>query len=365
MKKIFIFIIIMFIGLGSCANENLIFPAQRGLVTAVEYVDLVDSAKQIVNVKLLTGQFKGQEIELDNMLTDNPIYDIFLKAGDRVILHQEASDTFIEDINGVDFFIADIERVNAIYFLVAVFCFLLFFIGRKKGVMSFISILATVALIFWLLVPMILSGICPILAVLIVSVLSTIITIYSVGGFNYKSTSAIIGTVLCLVISATLSIITIALASLTGFIGEESSFLYATRPDLSFLGILCASIMLASLGAVMDVAVSIASTVNEIYTTDNGLTVKDLFKSGMNVGKDIIGTMSNTLILVYIGSSLPLVLLSNNIDAVKFFNLNLVVTEISSALIGSISILACVPLTAVISAFLIKTKSTNEIELAK
>jgi len=84
--------------------------------------------------------------------------------------------------------------------------------------------------------------------------------------------------------------------------------------------------------------------------------VKDLFKSGMNVGRDIIGTMSNTLILVYLGSALPLVLLSNNIDLVKFFNLNHVATEIASALIGSIAILACVPITAIVSAYLIKTK---------
>ena len=104
----------------------------------------------------------------------------------------------------------------------------------------------------------------------------------------------------------------------------------------------------------MDTAVSIASTINEIYLTDNNLSVKQLFKSGMNVGRDIIGTMSNTLILVYLGSSLPLVLLSSNIDMVKFFNLNQVATEILSAIVGSIAILACVPITAAISAFMIK-----------
>ena len=112
--------------------------------------------------------------------------------------------------------------------------------------------------------------------------------------------------------------------------------------------------MLAALGAVMDVGVSIASTINEIHETDNSLGIKDLFNSGMNVGRDIIGTMSNTLILVYLGGALPLVLLSNNIDLCKFFNLNQVATEISSALIGSIAILICVPMTAIISSYLIK-----------
>ena len=104
----------------------------------------------------------------------------------------------------------------------------------------------------------------------------------------------------------------------------------------------------------MDTGVSIASTINEIHDTDSSLGIRELFKSGMNVGRDVIGTMSNTLILVYLGSALPLVLLANNIDLNKFFNLNQVATEITSALVGSIAILACVPITAIISAYMMK-----------
>ena len=149
-----------------------------------------------------------------------------------------------------------------------------------------------------------------------------------------------------------------------GFAGEENMFLYTARPDLSFTGILAASMIIAALGALMDTAVSIASTVNEIFETDKNLTVKQLFKSGMNVGRDIIGTMSNTLILVYLGSSLPLVLLSNNIDMNKFFNLNQVATEILSALIGSIAILFCVPITAIVAAYLIKKSNENKVDFS-
>lgn len=183
---------------------------------------------------------------------------------------------------------------------------------------------------------------------------STIITIYLVGGLNSKSSSAVFGTILSLILAAGLSLAAIYTASLTGFAGEENMFLFTAHKELNFQGILSASMIIAALGAVMDTAVSIASTINEIYLTDNNLSVKQLFKSGMNVGRDIIGTMSNTLILVYLGSSLPLVLLSSNIDMVKFFNLNQVATEILSAIVGSIAILACVPITAAISAFMIK-----------
>ena len=119
--------------------------------------------------------------------------------------------------------------------------------------------------------------------------------------------------------------------------------------------------ILATLGAVMDVAMSISSTINEIYEIDKTKGIKDLFVSGMNVGKDIIGTMANTLILVYMGGSLPLLLLAENIDMQKFINLNQVVTETASALIGSIAIVICVPITALVASQMIKcAKNKND-----
>ena len=130
-------------------------------------------------------------------------------------------------------------------------------------------------------------------------------------------------------------------------------FLYSAHPELNFIAIVISTMMLATLGAVMDVGMSIASTINEIYTVDNTKTIKELFISGMNVGRDIIGTMANTLILVYLGGALPLILLASNIDLQKFFNLNQVVTEIASALIGSSAIIICVPITAIVASELI------------
>ncbi len=368
MRKILI-IIFMFLGFitQALANENPVLPAEKGIVENIQYTDMdniqggeQNQIKQDVTVKILTGRFKGETVELDNMLTGNPAYDIMLSKGDRIILHLEPRVEFVEDVSDVDFFISDIERVNSIYIFTGIFFFMLLIIGRKKGVLSFISIVATVSLIFFAMTPMILNDVSPIIASLVVCVLSTLITIYLVGGFNYKSTSAILGTILSVGLAALLSIFAIKLATLTGFAGEEPMFLYTARPDLDFTGILSASMMLAALGAVMDTGVSIASTINEIYLTDKNLSIKELFKSGMNVGRDIIGTMSNTLILVYLGSSLPLVLLSNNIDLNKFFNLNQVASEIISALIGSIAILACVPITAIISSYLIKTKHVED-----
>ena len=348
----YLLLILSMLFLPVMADEAKILPSQTGIVENVQYVDLnddtVSQAKQTIQVRLLTGEFKGETVELDNMLTGNPYYDIKLKKNTKVILHAE------DNGEGVEFSIEDIKRSGNLGWLSLLFCGLLIYVGRKKGFYSLISIGLTVLLITHALSPLILIGINPVLATILICVASTAATMYLVGGFNAKSTSAVIGAMLSLLFAGLLSYITMFTAHLTGFTEENSMFLYTAHPELDFIGITISTMILATLGAVMDVAMSIASTINEIYITDNTKTVKDLFISGMNVGRDIIGTMANTLILVYLGGSLPLLLLAGNIDLQKFINLNQVVTETASALIGSIAIVICVPFTAVAASQMIK-----------
>ena len=348
----YLLLILSMLFLPVMADEAKILPSQTGIVENVQYVDLnddtVSQTKQTIQVRLLTGEFKGETVELDNMLTGNPYYDIKLKKNTKVILHAE------DNGEGVDFSIEDIKRSGNLGWLSLLFCGLLIYVGRKKGFYSLISIGLTVLLITHALSPLILIGINPVLATILICVASTAATMYLVGGFNAKSTSAVIGAILSLLFAGLLSYITMFTAHLTGFTEENSMFLYTAHPELDFIGITISTMILATLGAVMDVAMSIASTINEIYITDNTKTVKDLFISGMNVGRDIIGTMANTLILVYLGGSLPLLLLAGNIDLQKFINLNQVVTETASALIGSIAIVICVPFTAVAASQMIK-----------
>ncbi len=364
MKKIFLFIFVMFMAILPVLAEPPVLKSETGIIESIDYIDMDGESngqsmtKQLATVKVLTGEFKGSEQLIENVITNNPAYDMMLSKGDKVILHLEAKDEVVGSEDDVDFFIADFKRDTTLYWLGAIFFAGLLLVGRLKGLLSFISIFTTVAMIFFILMPLILYGVNPILAAILVCILATIVTIYIVAGFNRKSTSAVIGSAASLIFAGIISIIAINFAHLTGFAGEETMFLYSARPDLDFTGILTASMMLATLGAVMDIGVSIASTINELYQTNTTMTTKELFKSGMNVGCDIIGTMANTLILVYLGSALPLVLLANNIDLQKFFNLNQVATEIVSALIGSIGILACVPLTAIVSAILIRKKKS-------
>lgn len=359
---------------------NLIFPAfsednqntevytsqAHGIVQKIDYdyTEKTDTpetiSKQIVTVKVTTGKFKGKEKTTVNMLTGNPAYEVFLKEGDKVLLVLEAKVDDPENFDDVDIFISDAFRLNAVFLYCFIFIMLVLFVGRKKGALSLLSILITVVLVFLIFVPLVLHNISPIFAALMISVISTLVTMYLVAGINSKSNAAILGTVASLVFASCLAFLSIKIGNLSGFTGEESIFLYTQRPDLSFTGIFASAMIIAALGALMDVAISISSTINEIHLTNPKLGVKELFKSGMNVGRDIIGTMANTLILVYLGNSMPLVLLSSNIDAEKFFNLNTVAGEIISALVGSIALLACVPLTAIVSSYLVlKTPANN------
>ena len=358
MKKFLSLIIMFFLSLTlvSAEEENKILPSQLGVIKSIEYIDLDNSItdiKQVVEVELLKGELKGKKIFTDNVLSGNPYYDIKLKKGTKILLH-------VESVNDeLEFSIEDVQRSNIPLILSLIFCTLLIYVGKRKGVYSLVSIVITCILILKLLSPMILAGISPIVSTILVCLISTAVTMHLVGGLNRKSTSATLGCTLSLIFAGILSLLTVKFASLSGFTNEHSMFLYSVHPELNFVSIVVSTMILATMGAVMDVAMSIASTINEIYTIDNAKSVKELFLSGMNVGKDIIGTMANTLILVYLGASLPLILLATNIDLQKFINLNQVVTEISSALIGSSAIVICVPITAFIASGLIKNMPPN------
>lgn len=360
MRFLLIFLLSIFT-LPIFADEAKILPSEIGVVQSIQYIDSDDieagiQTKQLIDVKLITGQFKNETIQVENILTGNPYYDIKLKKNTKVILHAE------ENGDEINYSIEDVKRSGNLIWLSIIFCALLIYVGKLKGVFSLVSIALTILLIINFLSPLILFGINPILACFIICILSTTLTMYLVGGFNAKSSSAALGACASLFFSGILSYIVMYTAKLTGFAGENSMFLYSAHPELNFIGITIASMILATLGAVMDVAMSIASTINEIHTIDSNKTIKELFQSGMNVGRDIIGTMANTLILVYLGGSLPLILLSNNIDWQKFINLNMVVTETASALIGSIAIVICVPFTAILSAILVKHSKENNKE---
>ena len=172
-KNIIIFLFSMLITLPVFADETKILPSETGIVQNIEYVDTVEGfaqTKQNVEVKLLSGEFKGETIKLENILTGNPYYDIKLKKGTKVLLHTE------ENNGEIIYSIEDIKRAGTLFWLTLIFCSLLIYVGRKKGLYSLVSIALTVFLITHCLSPLVILGINPIIATALVCILSTAAT---------------------------------------------------------------------------------------------------------------------------------------------------------------------------------------------
>lgn len=197
-----------------------------------------------------------------------------------------------------------------------------------------------------------------------ISIGVTVITIFLVGGINSKGVSAILGTIAGVVIAGIISYIVGTKAHLTGLSAEEATMLIYIPQGIQFdfKNLLFSGIILGSLGAVMDVGMSISSSVEEIYRANSALSIKELFQSGMNVGRDIMGTMINTLILAYTGTSIPMLLLfmAYETSMTKIVNLDIIATEVVRSLSGSIGLIFTIPITALISSILIKKQFLNK-----
>ena len=210
---------------------------------------------------------------------------------------------------------------------------------------------------------MILKGANPIPITILISIVVTILTMFIVGGINKKSIAAVVGTSGGVLVAGIIAYYIGSQVKLTGLSSEEATMLMYIPQEVNFdfRGLLFSGIILGSLGAVMDVGMSIASSMDEIHKANPNLTRKELFKSGMNVGKDVMGTMTNTLILAYTGSSIPVLLLfmAYETSIAKILNLDVIATEAIRSLAGSIGLVLTIPLTALVSSTLIKNSSSK------
>ncbi len=308
-------------------------------------------------LKLLTGINKNKERVALNVIPDNPAFSITGEVGKKYLV-AEIDNGEKNDME--DYFLIDYYREPYIWYLTASFLLLLIIIGGLKGIRTIISLLITVALIAFLLIPSIIKGVNPLLSAIVISFLSTAITMVFVAGLNFKSMASTLGTVIGVSISGVIATLVIKTASLTGLASSEAMILWGNQSyQLNFKGLLAAGMIVSCLGAIMDVSISIASAIQEIKIANPNYLLKDLFNSGMNVGKDIMGTMTSTLVLAYTGMALPLLLLiSHEKNPAKFLNLELVVSEITAAVAGSIGLIIAVPATALIMSWLIQKKTS-------
>lgn len=373
-KEIYIVIVTILLSIGIIFSSNSIFSGgfvedklnkniqyYKGKVITVSqnslqddpYVDDVQIGLQKCKVRILEGPFAGEEHEINHNVSRT--YNIIAEEGKEVILSVYEQNNQIEDIN-----ISSYKRSNVLLVLVVLFVLVTLIVGKFKGLKSLVSLMFTGTSIIYLMLPMIFKGVSPILAAVIVVALSTAVTLTLISGFNKKTFVSVIGTLSGVILSAIIAFIFGKYANLSGITMEdaESMFYLAEYSDLKIQGIMFASIIIAALGAVMDVAVSLTSSIFELYEVNNKLSINDLIKSGMNIGTDMIGTMCNTLILAFAGGSLNtlILLFSASMSKDQLFNLDILGTEVIQALSGSIGIILTVPITVFVASYICTRK---------
>lgn len=310
--------------------------------------------QQELEIEVLTGPWKGAVLETPNYLT---IYtNVDARVGTRIIVRLDA------DEQGQPYVLSipNYNRVPMLLGLMAVFAGLLVLIGRRKGVMALIGLVYTLACLWVILVPMILRGADPVLVTVVIVALTTAASLLLLTGLSRKTLCATLGCVGGVAAAGLFAAAAGTVSPINGFNLPEAEELVLRAADqgLQISGLFVSGILVASLGAVMDVAMSIASACWELRQVDPKLPRTALFRSGMNIGRDAMGTMANTLILAFAGSSLNTLLLCQVYDypLIQIFNADAIAVEMIRGVAGSIGILLTVPLVALLSARLMSPR---------
>lgn len=339
------------------SQENMPRPVRGHIIKILSEEEEITSTSggdftstiQYLEVEITDGKHKGENIIVENMINEQYVYNIIVNDGDDILLHLE------EDNNGKvqNAYVSEIVRDKHLLYLVIVFLAGLIIIGGLKGLKAIITLALTAFAVMKVLLPMIIKGYNPILVSVCICAGVIAITLLIISGINKKTLSAIFGTTGGVIIAGISALIVGSMANLTGLGNEEAQMLMflPQQIDFDFKGLLFAGIILGALGAVMDVGMSIASAMNEIEMANPDIKTKDLIASGMNIGRDIMGTMSNTLILAYAGGALHLMMLFSayDISFVEIINQDRIASEVVRALAGSIGLIFTIPLTAIVA----------------
>lgn len=372
---IYVISVVMFVALPIITNrfvfdkktvftgEGASYPAT---VTEIVYNDTFEhyDGAQIVGTdetvvfkcKITDGEFKGKEVVVtqENLFTEAVTLDT-VNVGDRIMVMEPFEDQTYSSEYDSQWLFTGYNRTLPLIVLAVVFAVLLILFGRTKGLKTLVTLSMTCYAVFLVFVPSILSGHNPYLWSVLCCIYIIIMTLVIVNGYSKKTLAAIIGCASGVAAAGILVLILSKFLHLTGVAAEDMT----TVTNLKSLGVnlkslTFAGIILGSLGAVMDVSVSISSSLKEIHDQVEAPTLSGLIKSGITIGRDIMGTMANTLVLAYIGCEVAttVILLNIGTSLVELFSTEYVVTEVLQMLVGSIGILLTIPLTAIVSAAL-------------
>lgn len=328
-------------------NENI---QQSGVVL---------SGEQGARVLILDGSFKGEEYVGTNFLSGNLTNDTIYEEGDiaRVLVnHKGGAITFVNliDHNRIPYEIA--------YF--ALFAILITVVAGRTGFRSLLSFVLSILAIWKLLIPYVLKGANPILLGLVIISAITVFIILPIYGICYRSLSAILGALLGILATLLLGLIGTRLFHLTGTVMPQSeSLLYAVSGSLNLTEIFIMSVFIGASGAIMDLAVDITAAVAEVIAKKPSMEWPEAFRSGMNVGRASMGTMTTTLLLAYSGGyiTLLMVFMAQGTPLLNILNFRDVAAEILHTLVGSIGLVLVTPATALVAAILLCSKGKLEI----
>lgn len=306
---------------------------------------------QILNVTVVTGTYTGESYRIQNVV--GPVY------GTRLALHDSCIIALSSYEDGsVLATVYEYNRSNGIFLLLVLFFTITVLVGGKTGARSLLGLCLTVAALLLLLLPLLFLGWPTLPATLLICSLITCIVFLILSGWDKKTVCATLGTISGMLFATLFAVFAQKLLHIDGYREDYAEPLLQLRQTgehlISIRYLLVAGVMISALGAVMDVAMSISSAVRELSLVGNHLSFRRLFSSGMHIGRDMVGTMTNTLILAVLGSSLILVLYiaSLNLPLRQFLSSPYLALELASSLSSSIGVILTVPLTAFISALL-------------
>lgn len=316
---------------------------------------LIRSGEQYCKVKILGGKFKGQEVKAVNMLSGSLESDKIFSEGDiaQVVISYKEKD--ILSVTMTDHYRLDKEIVLAVMFVV-----LLVFFAGKTGLRAVYSFAITVLAIWKIMVPAYLRGINPIWCGILITVFLTVMIIFLVYGFDKKTLAASSGALLGVFVTCIMGCIFTDLFKIHGAVMPYSeSLLYSGYQNLNLTQIFMSGIFIGASGAMMDLAVDITSAVNEVIQKKTDIGWKEAARSGMNVGRAAMGTMTTTLLLAYSGGYIALLMtfMAQGTPIDNILNYKYVSAEILDTIVGSFGLVTVAPFTALTSAWLLTRKA--------
>ena len=318
-----------------------------------EATDEAYTGMQELAVTVKSGRHKGEEMTAYNYF--GPLSGIPVSVGDSVVLTIKTHNTGESSATVYEF-----NRIPVLAVFLLLFFIVVLIVGGRTGLKSMIGLVFTVICLFSILIPLILKGAPNVLTTFIVCAYIALVCFTILGGVHRKTISAFLGTVSGAFIAMVFGLAVQYLAKIDGFRLGDAEPLYQLRyygynTEIKIKGLLVAAVIISALGAVMDVAMSISSSLEEIHAANKSLSRGDLFRSGMNIGRDMVGTMTNTLILAFLGSQFTLIIFiyTRGLTFYHLYSTAFVAIETISGISSSIGMVLAIPLTALISSTLI------------